>query len=758
MKLNKKGFSMVEIIATVAILGVISTIAIIAVTNIIEQGKIKHYESAEKTIKMSAESYAQANRKYLPKNVGDKKQIYLKQLEEDNYIEEVHDYYDKKCYADQSYVQIFKYSKTDYSYMTYLKCPDYSNEEAINEGVPSISIDMTEPSDNNVKKTTAKVTIEDDKKLLSYSITIYKNGTEIYTTGNIEANYEKKITKTYDISKYTPGKIKVVAKAINIYGLDDTKSKEYEYKDKQKPECIIAEEDRTRDNDDWINQGTRTITVGCDDGEEGSGCARDTFTKTFEDDAKEGYIEIKDKAGNKTRCEVDVYIDKTPPNSCSVTHSARRGLGQWYVENATVTLTSGDVLSGVKYNSLTTSSSKPTSDDQYNGLITGIQTDTTGIVWYGYVEDYAGNTSDCVSTTMKVDTVAPTQPSGGSMTLSGATAETTLGAVDNSTDETSKLKEYRYYVIKETLDKTITAPANTNDNFKTNGNKFTRECGYKYAAYAIAVDNAGNKSTVHKIDEKFDNASEYKTYSACSEPCDGGTKESINECALVTKKDVQECNTKKCCRDGSITYKDGTTCSAACNGGTYNQVAYAAEKPTKRCSSYDKTSGGGTCNSRTCCDDSHIKYKDGTSCYGSCGTGTYNKIAYSTYANDYSIRCSAYDTTSGGSSCDTGTACCSAATPTGCPQMHSCRKGKTFITNKSDRPADGKTNFEGTVSTSQTLYVVSTSGNKYYVYVENGGKFNNSYYPESSKNFGYIYKNCVEPIGTSCEFAQCPDN
>ena len=98
---------MVEIIATVAILGVISTVAVIAVTNIIEQGKIKHYETTEKTIQMSAESYAQANRKYLPKNVGDKKQIYLKQLEEDNYIEEVHDYYDKKCYSEQSYVQIF---------------------------------------------------------------------------------------------------------------------------------------------------------------------------------------------------------------------------------------------------------------------------------------------------------------------------------------------------------------------------------------------------------------------------------------------------------------------------------------------------------------------------------------------------------------------------------------------------------------------------------------------------------------------------
>lgn len=73
MKLNKKGFSMVEIIATVAILGILSVIGIVSVNSIIERGKQEHYESAEKTIKMSAESYAQANRKYLPKNVGEKK-------------------------------------------------------------------------------------------------------------------------------------------------------------------------------------------------------------------------------------------------------------------------------------------------------------------------------------------------------------------------------------------------------------------------------------------------------------------------------------------------------------------------------------------------------------------------------------------------------------------------------------------------------------------------------------------------------------
>ena len=143
MKLNKKGFSMVEIIATVAILGILSVIGIISVNGIIERGKKEHYVSAEKTLKMTAESYAQANRNYLPKNVGEMRKVTLKQLVEDNYIEQIKDYYDKECYLEESYVQIFKYSKTDYSYLPYLKCPDYSNFEENSELKPTIKIDLT---------------------------------------------------------------------------------------------------------------------------------------------------------------------------------------------------------------------------------------------------------------------------------------------------------------------------------------------------------------------------------------------------------------------------------------------------------------------------------------------------------------------------------------------------------------------------------------------------------------------------------------
>ncbi len=737
MKLNKKGFSMVEIIATVAILGILSVIGIISVNGIIERGKKEHYVSAEKTLKMTAESYAQANRKYLPKNVGEMRKVTLKQLVDDNYIEKIKDYYDKDCYLEESYVQIFKYSKTDYSYLPYLKCPDYSNFEENSELKPTIKIDLTKKTKNNVKQLNSKSTIKDDNKILSYSINIYKNGTEVYTTGNVEANYEKQVIKNNDISKYTPGTVKVTVKATNIYGQSETKTVEETYKDEQGPSCIIATEDKTRTNDDWI-AADRTITVKCDDGPDGSGCAREEFTKTFKKDAKTGFIIIKDNAGNETPCEVDVYIDKTKPNGCSVTHSGTKGSNQWYVTNASVSLSASDAMSGIKYKSLTTESTQPAT---YNQLDSGTQSDTKGIIWYAYIEDYAGNKSDCASTSFKVDTTPPTTPSGGSITISGSTAETTLGAVTGSTDATSGFKEYRYVVKNND-----TTPGNGDSGFTTS-RTFTRSCGTSYYAYAIAIDNAGNKSAVHFIGSGYDNEDKYENYTKCTKECDTGTQTASNECALITKPHTRNCNTRKCCTDTTVAYTPTTTCSKTCGTGKLWQDAYSTYDSSVSCSSYSGYNGA-NCNEHTCCSSTTEKEGSWGACSATCeGEQSKTTTYYSAYDGSY---CSSdVDVRSCGGTC------CSTSNPTGCPQYHSCRKGKTFIyssTNTSSS-AMGKTTFQGTVSNNDTLYIIETTGSFYKVYMPGGGSF--GMYSNPNPDYGYIYTNCVEPIDITCNYDQC---
>lgn len=100
-KSNKKGFTLVEIIGVVAILGIVSVVGLVSVNSIIKKGKDEHYVAAKQNLKLSAESYAQTNRDYLPKNVGEKKKVTLRTLVENNYIEQVKDYNDKNCDLDK---------------------------------------------------------------------------------------------------------------------------------------------------------------------------------------------------------------------------------------------------------------------------------------------------------------------------------------------------------------------------------------------------------------------------------------------------------------------------------------------------------------------------------------------------------------------------------------------------------------------------------------------------------------------------------
>lgn len=61
MKLNNKGFTLIEILATVAIMGILSGVAIIGVTNYIEKTQRDAYEIMQKTVYDAAASYHQNN-------------------------------------------------------------------------------------------------------------------------------------------------------------------------------------------------------------------------------------------------------------------------------------------------------------------------------------------------------------------------------------------------------------------------------------------------------------------------------------------------------------------------------------------------------------------------------------------------------------------------------------------------------------------------------------------------------------------------
>ena len=400
MRKNKKGFTLIEILAAVTILGVLSIVAVVSVNKIIQKAKQNHYITAEDNLEMAGQSYVQQNRNALPKAIGQKKQIPLKTLVEKNYIEPIKDYSDNECNLENSYVQVFKYSKEDYSYVAYLDCPVYDSKEQLAKSAPTVNVTLTNAGSTKTAK--AHMKAEDQEKLLSWSYIVYRDGKEVLNSGSIMLpNYDKKVEKTLNISKYTPGQLKVVVTATNIYG-QTTKatSQTIDYKDEQAPTCIIKEVDKEANPKPWT-QEPKTITVGCDDGE-GSGCTREEYTKTFKRTTDVGNITIEDESGNKTVCKVSVNVDVTAPK-CTVSFSGTPGLAGWYKSvPATAKITTSDEHSGVASYDLTTSQTP-----SYNNGNNKQQSDTASQIWYGYVKDNVGNVNKC-NNTVKVDTVPPT--------------------------------------------------------------------------------------------------------------------------------------------------------------------------------------------------------------------------------------------------------------------------------------------------------------------------------------------------------------
>ena len=794
MRKNNRGFTLIEILAAVTILGILSVTAVVSVNHIIQKAKAEHYIAAEDQLKMAGQSFTQQNRSALPKAIGQKTKVQMKTLVDKNYIKEIKDYSDNPCDSNNSYVQVFKYSQNDYSYVSYLECPTYTSEETIEKGSPKIELEATDPKESN--KASIDIKISDNEKLLSWSYIIYKDGKEVKNSGSTQLpNYDKSIQKTISLAKYTPGKVKVVVTATNIYGLTTTKSTgTIDYKDTQGPTCIIKTVDNKNNPKAWT-KGPVTITVGCDDGD-GVGCTKAEFTKTFKTTTDVGTITIEDKEGNKTACKVSVNIDVTPPTVPQIKTY------KWKNNSTRPTTTSG--LSSYTANTwsalnIFAKASGATDGDsglakyQYTiegaaGNIQNKDGDSASIETTGTSKikfracDKLGNCSAYSSAvTIKVDKVAPTLPTSGAIgNVSGTNKNASIKTpASGSTDKESGFESY-LYLIKTTAG----TPAKTDSGFTTS-TSFTRACGTTYYAYVVAEDKVGNRSDVKSLGTTSDGADSYTAWSTCSKTCGGGTQTRTNSCALVTTGLSQDCSKQDCCSE--VTYKDGTTCSKTCGGGTYNRLAYSKWDSSIRCSSKDQTSGGSACNPQPCCTGDVVQSYGTWKCNVSCGTGVNKRT------NTW-VRCNGttYTKEETGTSCNTGIDCCSsnnikygswtswskygdcsttcgtgtkAKTRTrtmtsklnnqscgtdtdketkscteksGCKKVKDCRQG-TYI----HKTADVKnSSVVGVLGTAETFYIYKTKGDFYYGVSASGIT-------------GYVYKTCTNSSGSYCANVSC---
>lgn len=340
---NNKGFSLVELLAAIVIMGILTGIGIVSVTYLINKTEKEYYKAQESEIIMAAKSYTQDNRSFLPKRVGQKNQVYLKTLQDKKYIGEVIDRNKKICDPNQSYVQVYRYSKNDYSYVVNLVCDGYTSEDSSPTNLVGPDIKFVFEgigANDNYDLAKVTITIEDEDKISGYRYIITKNGNEVKNSGDIDGKLEKKIEFTLPLKEYVPGVIEIKVIATDFYGNESNKKEQKTIVNSTAPTCTVLKENTT-----WTNAVPVETQVKCNDFT-GLGCKKDVYTQDFYNDAKVSVVEIEDNAGNKGICNVNTYIDVTPPTGPVIENAYEN---TWTNTSYTIKVTSVDEMSGIAF-------------------------------------------------------------------------------------------------------------------------------------------------------------------------------------------------------------------------------------------------------------------------------------------------------------------------------------------------------------------------------------------------------------------------
>jgi hypothetical protein len=158
--------------------------AINGIQMILDKSNKEFYGEQENSMILATQTFFQNNRNELPKKIGGKKKIYLKDLVASKYIDPIKDKNKKECDMERSYVEVFKFSQTSYKYKVKLICPG-EHETKIDDMDINPTIGITLPTgeqQNQEKDLNAVINLKavnsDDEKykdvnLISYSYIIF---------------------------------------------------------------------------------------------------------------------------------------------------------------------------------------------------------------------------------------------------------------------------------------------------------------------------------------------------------------------------------------------------------------------------------------------------------------------------------------------------------------------------------------------------------------------------------------------------------
>lgn len=141
MKLNNKGFTMVELLAAVTLLGIISSIAVVSYTKYQEKVRQDAYEAMEKSAMSAAQTYIQDKGIIVPVGEANKRTIDVSTLVDGGYLNKLEDPRTKgeMCHVG-SKVEVYKTKNSgttleQYTYIVTIKCNRYTSMRQDGSGV-----------------------------------------------------------------------------------------------------------------------------------------------------------------------------------------------------------------------------------------------------------------------------------------------------------------------------------------------------------------------------------------------------------------------------------------------------------------------------------------------------------------------------------------------------------------------------------------------------------------------------------------------